>query len=536
MWRASVIVLALVAACGGDADDTATGPEVGGDANDVSDGGEPGDACAAPGNIGLVVAVRPDVAVEFTYAYVTAVDDIAQPVRALVTSSGEANVPYSSVEWSPGGALSYYVKANEGASYWLDPRCSTSDPITVFEQAQRVVWSPDGAAFASGRSASDEIVVIPMADGRPGEPVTVATIDSLSFDGITEWSPDATMLRFQAFPPIGVSSKMQVVLRNGDGWSAPLQVPTDQPAYDEVIWPLWSPDSRSIVYDFRDQTTQGDVNTLELVEVGAPDVRHVLAADPCYTDFPGGYSNWAPDGSRLLFWVKDPSGCRLHVARRTATGWTTRQMTDGLWTYPELSIIWSSDSRHLLRRSSNGENLLWSDASAPSTDPVVITPAAPEGSYVTDYKLSPDESTLAILRVDGSGPSGPGERRVLYLSDMSSGAPGELVAITTVAAGAYGGQIAWAPDSSRLSVEGREDGAIIEIASGAITPYGFRYFRGWSSDSRWIALAEYLPDQHLELTVRQVVGDGLGPPLAVAPADLPASGSVVDVRWAPGAY
>jgi Tol biopolymer transport system component len=532
MGRTAVVVAALVvAACGGDdAGDANAGTDA---SREPADGG-----AAAPGDLGMLVFVQPDSNVAVAYTYVTAIGDGVQPVLPLPAPAWQDQVPYYAVQWSPDAALTYYIGDDDGGeTFWLDPRDPADDPVTVAETGQPVAWSPDGSGFLFGRYADDaaEVLFTPMMDGRPGEAVSVAS-NSVAFNSYTAWSPDATTVRFLAFPPLGVSPVMQVVSRNGRGWSDPLMVPTDQPAYDEVTWPLWSTDSRSMVYDFRHYTPQGDEHTLEVVEVDAPDVRNVLAADPCISEVFPGYSSWAPDGSRLIFWVREPTGCRAHVARRTATGWTTRQLKDGLRTEAEQSIVWSPDSRHLLRRSDDFEDLLWCDAGAPSTDPVVITAAAPAGSNVTEYKLSPDLSKLAVLRVDGSGPSGEGERRVLYIADMSAGAPGELVEIMSVGIGRVGAQIAWAPDSSRLSVEGGEDSAIVELASGAIAPYGTSRFSGWSPDSRWIALVDILPTFRVELTVRQLIGDELGPPILVAPDDLSPASSVVGARWAPKAY
>jgi hypothetical protein len=128
------------------------------------------------------------------------------------------------------------------------------------------------------------------------------------------------------------------------------------------------------------------------------------------------------------------------------------------------------------------------------------------------------------------------QRRTLYISDVSAGAPATPREVTTVGTVFMGEerQIAWAPDSSRLSVVGGPDGMVLDIASGRLTPIGDQYYARWSPDSRYLALLEvYWSTTFADLTIREVVDGTLADPVLVEPRDLPPQGTVWGARWAP---
>jgi len=159
--------------------------------------------------------------------------------------------------------LDIFVQSANGG----EPRRLTNDPADDREPA----FSPDGAtiAFRSDRNGGG-IYVVPTAGGEAR---------LLAPDGRRpRYSPDGRWIAYWVGPP-GLSPKADgayktFIIRTSGG--APRQI---QPDFAAATYPVWSPDSKSLLFLGRPDPTRTDINSAEwwITEVESPRLQNTRA-------------------------------------------------------------------------------------------------------------------------------------------------------------------------------------------------------------------------------------------------------------------
>ncbi|MCM3905657.1 MAG: protein kinase [Pyrinomonadaceae bacterium] len=188
--------------------------------------------------------------------------------------------------------------------------------------------------------APDEQSFVYLARGEPQQDLFIADrtgaprqrlTDDAAQDIVPRWSPDGGWIAFLS--DRGGKYEIWKVRPDGSG----LSQMTHEPGR-EVIAPVWSPDSRKLLYQIR------NVNSfvIDATRPGTEQRAQVLAGQP-----PPGFLpwDWSPDGTHLVGWQPLLQGQQRGVVVYSFAKERYERLTD-LGLFP----IWLNDSRRVLFR------------------------------------------------------------------------------------------------------------------------------------------------------------------------------------------
>jgi Tol biopolymer transport system component len=205
-------------------------------------------------------------------------------------------------------------------------------------------WSADGTklVFTSDRDGGDMDVFVMNADGTGQTQVTANAAEDFS----ASWSPDGVRIAFAS----DQGGEWNIWVVDADGGNLTQLTATA----DEDRTPAWSPDGTKIAFN------RGPLRELWLMNPDGTGQTLVTS--------PSGHSDWAPDGSHLLFfesadiWRVNPDG----------TGLANVSNTPGIWEDP---ARYAPDMT-LIVFPSNETDLAW-DLNLANPDGTGRTPLAP---------------------------------------------------------------------------------------------------------------------------------------------------------------
>jgi len=334
------------------------------------------------------------------------------------------------------------------------------------------VFSPSGEqiAFRSSRQGGGLFVM-----GRTGE--AVRRVTSAGFN--PAWSPDETRLVYATehvgLLPLNVESRSEI-------WIADVATGETQLINDgNAVLPTWSPDGRWIAFTVRSgDRTQHDIWIIP-AEGGEP--------LPVTSDIPTDWgATWSPDGA-FIYFSSDRGGSmnlwRLPMNQRSGlpTGEAEPVTTPSTFVaHPAISGDGQSIAYSQVLMTQNIEKATLGLGPGVLSDPIPLTSGSrqwsspdpsPDGSMVSFYSRDLPEGDLYVVRENGTGLRrvtgdsaldrvprwSPDGTRLAYFSNRSGAL--QLWAIGAdgsgdeqLTAGGSGSVCAWAPDGSRIAVNG----------------------------------------------------------------------------------
>lgn len=243
--------------------------------------------------------------------------------------------------------------------------------------------------------APDEQSFVYLARGEPQQDLFTADLagtplhrltDDVAQDIVPRWSPDGQWIAFLS----DRSGKYEIWKVRPDG--SGLAQMTHEPER-EVIAPVWSPDSRKLLYQIR------NVNSyfIEANRPGAEQTPQSLPGQP-----PPGFIpwDWSPDGTLLVGWqplVEERSMVVYNFAEQRYERFVT-----GFGSYP----IWLNDNRSVLFRE--GEKLFLLDhLSGKWREIFALKPPSQIGSYALSrdnkrlyYTSGSSEADIWLLKIE----------------------------------------------------------------------------------------------------------------------------------------
>ena len=222
-------------------------------------------------------------------------------------------------------------------------------------------WSPDGLKLAfSGQFAAPAPstpcwwydvtcqlkIFVANADGSGG--LTHLT-DSLSWNSADpEWSPDGSRIAFTyRFDEIDDAYSIEVMNADGSG--------KRQVAYpsrwqtDLYMAPTWSPDGRSLAFQFMSFTSNGaGMSQILITDLADSRLRTLVPAFATVFQWSASGASgpeWSPDGSRLLF--RNDRGLAVAPLDGSAITQLTADLSDGM-------ASWTPQGRILFTRAVDG--------------------------------------------------------------------------------------------------------------------------------------------------------------------------------------
>ncbi len=216
---------------------------------------------------------------------------------------------------------------------------------TDFDSGQPF-WSPEGSqiSFVSNRSGSWQIWVI-NADGTD---VRRITRDDQLTHSWPSWHPDGKKIVFYT----GTGEDCQT-------WIFDLETKTKKPLLDSDdqqndFRPLFSPDSKYILFDRVGPATQGNHDLFKL-ERSSKALTQLTKNSAYDSD-----ARWSPDGKQIVFHSDRDSEKRFHtqIFVMQADGSNIKQLTNDATrnSYP----CWSPDGKRIVYSAKTGEHrALW---------------------------------------------------------------------------------------------------------------------------------------------------------------------------------
>lgn len=239
------------------------------------------------------------------------------------------------VSFGRNGKTLVYGQSTRSENVWqigFDPsRRQVIGPATFLTQGlKRYTWfslAPDEQSFvylARGEPQQDLFT----AD-RTGKPLQRLT-DDVAQDIVPRWSPDGQWIAFIS----DRSGKYEIWKVRPDG-SGLVQM-TDEPD-QEVIAPVWSPDSSNLLYQVR------NVNSyfIDANRSGSVQTPQALPGDAPQGFIP---MEWSPDGTMLVGWQP------FHEKRAIVVYNFAKQSYESFATGFGAFPIWLNDNRHVLFR------------------------------------------------------------------------------------------------------------------------------------------------------------------------------------------
>jgi dipeptidyl aminopeptidase/acylaminoacyl peptidase len=203
--------------------------------------------------------------------------------------------------WSPDGSEITYVGSYGGPSgLWAvrsgggQPRLLVrSLPLAGFGFAPSPIWSPKGDFVAYVSTKGGDAPEIWLWSPHTGRDVQLTRMGGAIYS--MSWSPDGTRI---AFSDDRYGSQDIYTVEVPDGEVLRL---TSDPLYE--VFPTWTPDGRSILYDRLDERWVSHDLMILPADGSAP--PRVVVTEPELFDYRGGdlfgYSPVSPDGKMVLF-------------------------------------------------------------------------------------------------------------------------------------------------------------------------------------------------------------------------------------------
>jgi Tol biopolymer transport system component len=246
---------------------------------------------------------------------------------AILLMAGTPPSPAAATHPGPNGRIVYHQADSNGFDqvWTANPDLTAAHQLTSGNAYSGfATWSPEGSriAFDSNRSDPDPTdgmgvndVFTMRADGTDVQKLT----DSVGFSGDPAWSPDGTLIVFDANrgvvsgdpePPSALPDLSIFAIRaDGTGMqriTAPPQGQTDQE-------PRFSPDGTQLVFTrfrgghyFESGRAVGDNSALFTVNLDGTGLHRITGWGS-----KAGQADWSPDGSRIVF---ETACCRLGTA------------------------------------------------------------------------------------------------------------------------------------------------------------------------------------------------------------------------------
>jgi Tol biopolymer transport system component len=269
-------------------------------------------------------------------------------------------------------------------------------------------WSPDGLKLVfSGQSAArppstpcwwNDVtcqlkIFVANADGSGG--LTHLT-DSLSWNSTDpEWSPDGSRIAFTyRFDEIDDAYSIEVMNADGSGKSQ-VAYPSNWQT-DVYMAPTWSPDGRSLAFQFLSFASNGaEMSQILIKDLPGSRLRTLVPAFATVFQWSASGASgpeWSPDGSRLLF--RNDRGLALATLDGSAITQLTADLTDGTpsWT-PRGRILFTRvvgglSRIHIMNADGSGVAMLPQPAGNnywPSWAPARATGAASTNGVVPSF-------------------------------------------------------------------------------------------------------------------------------------------------------
>ncbi|HYZ61105.1 MAG TPA: hypothetical protein VE650_01525 [Acetobacteraceae bacterium] len=167
-------------------------------------------------------------------------------------------------------------------------------------------WSPDARWIAFERRFPDrDDVLIVRPDGTGLRNLTRAScVGDCLGSGNPAWSPDGRQIAFErAIGPVpddGPPPVAGIFVMNADGSNVRQLTQFEPSSGTEDHAATWSPDGRRIAFMRSNNTIEPvDASSIYTINADGSDLRQVRRMP---LEWPGaGWSDWSPDGSRLLF-------------------------------------------------------------------------------------------------------------------------------------------------------------------------------------------------------------------------------------------
>ena len=205
--------------------------------------------------------------------------------------------------------------------------------------------SPDGEwiVYNSNLRGNSDIYKMRLEGGSP-LPITDSPLDEFS----PQWSPDGTEIAFVR--DAGASERTLMVADANGG--TPLQVASGVHSTS----PSWSADGLEITFLTSPHGTEHwGIWIVSRETIGGPwgEPAHV-------TDFVGIYTDWAPDGSGVLYMEGVPLAHEmLLVSREGEVLWRYDLASNGLWGFLQAEFSWDGSEIFFPGYDENGLGGIW---------------------------------------------------------------------------------------------------------------------------------------------------------------------------------
>jgi Tol biopolymer transport system component/predicted Ser/Thr protein kinase len=349
------------------------------------------------------------------------------PENAAFPGSGVATVPVPQFVLSPDGRTMAYVAATAGANpmLWLRPmEAVAAHTLPGTENAQDPFWSPDSRWL--GFFAEGKLLKIP-ASGGAVQVITQGLADS--FGG--SWGPDDTILY-----AAGTRALFRVSATGGPVSSATQVDITRQERTHR--WPQFLPDGRHFL--FLIQSPLAERGGVYAASLDGKTKKFLIRSDSNAVYAPPGYLLWV-DGDALLAQAFDAEHLELRGQSFTVAEGVGHATT-------AFSAVSASNTGTLAYAPSilRHGSLTWLDRNG---KPQGST--GPEGDY-TDFRLSPDEKSLAASLVDPKS-----NYPDIWLTDLTRGSRSRVTFGPAINASPV-----WSPDGTRFAFR-KFNGGVIEF-------------------------------------------------------------------------
>ena len=211
-------------------------------------------------------------------------------------------------------------------------------------------------------------------------------------DQCARWSPDGTRIAFRSVRDTLIREGLRerttnIYLLDSDGTNEVRLTGGPGP----VGCPSWSPDGSRIVYSRREPS--GSENIFVIATDGSSDIR--LTDDTPGSAFP----EWSPDGSTILFTSTREGGRYPRLYRMDPDGSNRQPFLDVCPLYVS-NVRWSPDGSRIAFNCSGEYNTLIQTVRIDGSDPRTISIVASKPPYTADAVpvWAPDGTMLALSR------------------------------------------------------------------------------------------------------------------------------------------